>query len=103
MDARQIVRTVSDSNLVKTAIFGSDTNWGRILAAAGRDGIDFEPEQVDLYLGIDLNKMIPVVEKGQPLPKVREKLRKTMTSSNVIILIDLNQGEGESVGWGSDL
>ncbi|HLR91239.1 MAG TPA: bifunctional glutamate N-acetyltransferase/amino-acid acetyltransferase ArgJ [Balneolaceae bacterium] len=103
MDARQIVRTVSDSNLVKTAIFGSDPNWGRILAAAGRAGIDFEPEQVDLYLGTDLNKMIPVVEKGQPLPDVREKLRKTMKSSNVIILIDLNQGEGESVGWGSDL
>src|SRR5690625_2143171 len=103
MDARQIERTVSDSNLVKTAIFGSDPNWGRILPAAGRAGIDFEPEQVDLYLGTDLNKMITVVEKGQPLRDVQEQLRKTMKSSNVIILIDLNQGESDSVGCGSDL
>src|SRR5690625_1914406 len=84
-------------------MLGSDENLGRNLAAAGRAGNDFEPEQVYLYLETDLNKMIPVVEKGRPLPDVREKLRKTMKSSNVIILIDLNQGEGESVGWGSDL
>lgn len=103
LEARQIVRTVSDSNLVKTAIFGSDPNWGRILAAAGRSGVDFEPESVDLYLGTELNKMIPVVVKGQPVSEVREKLKKTMKSSNVIILIDLNLGEGQSVGWGSDL
>lgn len=103
LEARQIVRTVSDSNLVKTAIFGSDPNWGRILAAAGRSGVDFEPEDVDLFLGTELNKMIPVVVKGQPVSEVREKLKKTMKSSNVIILIDLNLGEGKSVGWGSDL
>jgi len=101
-DARQIVRTVSNSNLVKTAIFGSDPNWGRIIAAAGRSGVVFDPEQVDLYIGTDMNKMVPVLEKGQPVSDVRDKLRKVMTSSNIIILIDLNQGEEESVGWGSD-
>ncbi len=101
-DARQIVRTVSNSNLVKTAIFGSDPNWGRIIAAAGRSGVVFDPEQVDLYIGTDMNKMVPVLEKGQPVSDVRDKLRKVMTSSNIIIMIDLNQGEDESVGWGSD-
>ncbi|MCC5905269.1 MAG: bifunctional glutamate N-acetyltransferase/amino-acid acetyltransferase ArgJ [Balneolaceae bacterium] len=101
-EARQIVRTVSNSNLVKTAIFGSDPNWGRIIAAAGRSGVVFDPEQVDLYIGTDMNKMVPVLEKGQPVSDVRDKLRKVMTSSNIIILIDLNQGEEESVGWGSD-
>ncbi|MEX0944719.1 MAG: bifunctional glutamate N-acetyltransferase/amino-acid acetyltransferase ArgJ [Balneolaceae bacterium] len=103
MDARQIVRTISNSNLVKTAIFGSDPNWGRIVAAAGRSGIPFDPEKVDLFMGEELNKMIPVLEKGQPVADVREKLRKTMTSSTIIILIDLNQGDAEAVGWGSDL
>lgn len=101
-EARQVVRTVSNSNLVKTAIFGSDPNWGRIVAAAGRSGITFKPENVDLSIGTDLNKMIPVVENGQPVSDVREKLRKTMTSSNIIILLDLNQGDSEAVGWGSD-
>lgn len=103
MDARQIVRTISNSNLVKTAIFGSDPNWGRIVAAAGRSGVPFDPEKVDLFMGEELNKMIPVLEKGQPVADVREKLRKTMTSSTIIILIDLNQGDAEAVGWGSDL
>ncbi len=101
-EARQVVRTVSNSNLVKTAIFGSDPNWGRIIAAAGRSGVNFDPEKVDLLIGADLNKMIPVLKQGQPVSGVREKLQKTMASSTIIILIDLNQGESEAVGWGSD-
>ena len=101
-EARQVVRTVSNSNLVKTAIFGSDPNWGRIIAAAGRSGIDFDPEKVDLLIGTELNKMVPVLKQGQPVSGVREKLQKTMNSSTIIILIDLNQGDSEAVGWGSD-
>jgi glutamate N-acetyltransferase / amino-acid N-acetyltransferase len=101
-EARQVVRTVSNSNLVKTAIFGSDPNWGRIIAAAGRSGVVFDPEKVDLYIGTDINKMIPVLEQGQPVSDVRDKLRKVMTTSTIIILIDLNQGDEQSVGWGSD-
>lgn len=101
-EARQVVRTVSNSNLVKTAIFGSDPNWGRIIAAAGRSGINFDPERVDLFLGTELNKMVPVLEQGQPVDGVRQKLKKVMKSSNIIIQIDLNQGDAEAVGWGSD-
>ncbi len=100
--ARQIVRTISNSNLVKTAIFGSDPNWGRIVAAAGRSGVTFDPDKVDLYMGVDMNKMIPVLQKGQPVAEVRDKLKKTMISSTIIILIDLNMGDGQAVGWGSD-
>lgn len=101
-DARQIVRTVSNSNLVKTAIFGSDPNWGRIIAAAGRAGVDFNPELVDLYIGTELGKMHEVVKQAQPVPDIREQLRKVMTSSTIIILLDLNIGDEEAVGWGSD-
>jgi glutamate N-acetyltransferase/amino-acid N-acetyltransferase len=97
-EARQVVRTVSNSNLVKTAIFGSDPNWGRIIAAAGRAGVDFDPEQLDLYLGTKMNKLIPVLEKSQPVDGIRKKLDKVMESSNIIILIDLNQGDSEAVG-----
>lgn len=101
-NARKVVRTVSNSNLVKTAVFGSDPNWGRIIAAAGRAEVDFNPEKVDLYIGTDLNKMVPVLEKGQPVDGVRQSLKKVMTSSNIIILIDLNNGDSKAVGWGSD-
>jgi glutamate N-acetyltransferase/amino-acid N-acetyltransferase len=101
-DARKIVRTVSNSNLVKTAVFGSDPNWGRIVAAAGRSGVDFEPEKIDLFIGTDVNKMVPVLEEGQPVADVRDKLKKIMTSSNIIIALNINDGDSEAVGWGSD-
>lgn len=101
-DARQVVRTISNSNLVKTAIFGSDPNWGRIIAAAGRSGVHFDPEKINLFMGVDINKMTQVLEDGQPIVDIRDKLRKTMQSSTIIILIDLSEGEFEATGWGSD-
>ena len=101
-DARQVVRTISNSNLVKTAIFGSDPNWGRIIAAAGRSGVDFDPDKIHLYMGVDINKMTQVLKEGQPIADIREKLKKTMQSSTIIILVDLSEGDFEAVGWGSD-
>ena len=50
-EARKVARAVADSALVKTAIFGADPNWGRIISAAGYAGVDFEEEQVSLWLG----------------------------------------------------
>lgn len=101
-DARQVVRTISNSNLVKTAIFGSDPNWGRIIAAAGRSGVNFDPEKLNLYMGVDINKMTQVLQEGQPVDGIREKLKKTMQSSTIIIIVDLCEGDFEAVGWGSD-
>ncbi|HLR76333.1 MAG TPA: bifunctional glutamate N-acetyltransferase/amino-acid acetyltransferase ArgJ, partial [Balneolaceae bacterium] len=89
-DARQIVRTVSNSNLVKTAIFGSDPNWGRIIAAAGRAGVPFNPDKMDLYIGSSANKSIQLLEQGQPVQDGRSELKKEMESSTITIIIDLN-------------
>jgi len=102
-DARKIVRTVSDSNLVKTAVFGSDPNWGRVLAAAGRAGVSFDPDKVDLYIGSDPNKGVQILKKGQPLDKARDALKSVMKSSTISIQINLNDGDGKATGWGSDL
>ncbi|MBN2731240.1 MAG: bifunctional ornithine acetyltransferase/N-acetylglutamate synthase, partial [Balneolaceae bacterium] len=101
-DARQVVRTVSNSNLVKTAVFGGDPNWGRILAAAGRAGVNFDPEKVDLYIGSNPNKAVQVLKKGQPVEEGRAELKKEMEESTITIMLDLNDGTGEAVGWGSD-
>ncbi len=101
-DARQIVRTVSNSNLVKTAVFGGDPNWGRILAAAGRAGVDFDPDKVDLYIGSNPSKAVQVLKKGQPLEEGRSELKKEMQESTITIILDLNAGTAEAVGWGSD-
>ena len=50
-DAQKIVRTIATSQLVKTAFYGEDANWGRIIAAAGRAGVKFDPEKIKLYFG----------------------------------------------------
>jgi glutamate N-acetyltransferase/amino-acid N-acetyltransferase len=101
-DARQVVRTVSNSNLVKTAVFGGDPNWGRILAAAGRAGVDFDPDKVDLYIGSNPSKAVQVLKKGQPMEEGRSELKKEMQESTITIILDLNAGTAEAVGWGSD-
>jgi glutamate N-acetyltransferase/amino-acid N-acetyltransferase len=100
--ARKIARTVSNSNLVKTAVYGSDPNWGRILAAAGRAGVDFDPQKIDLYIGSNPNKMLQVLENGQPVNDRRSKLKQEMKESTITIILDMNAGSSEAVAWGSD-
>lgn len=100
-EARKIIRTISTSSLVKTAIFGTDPNWGRIFAAAGRAGVQFDPDKVDLYFG--KNKGVQILNNGQPTDHGRSELKKEMKSSTVNITLVLNEGDAEAVGWGSDL
>lgn len=100
-DARKIVRTISTSSLVKTAIFGTDPNWGRIFAAAGRAGVPFDPDKVSLYFG--KNRSIQILDRGQPTGHSRNELRKEMESSTIVITLVLQEGTSEAVGWGSDL
>ena len=100
-DARQIIRTVSDSALVKTALFGRDPNWGRIVAAAGRAGIDFDPDKTDLYIRSDAE--LKILEGGQPLSVNLNELKRMMRSTELRITLDFNLGDAEAVGWGCDL
>ena len=99
-DARQIIRTVSDSALVKTAIFGRDPNWGRILAAAGRAGVEFDPDTVDLHMGS--RTTVQVVKNGQPTEENLTRIKKMMRSTNIQIILDIKSGDQSAVGWGSD-
>lgn len=100
-DARQIIRTVSDSSLVKTAMFGRDPNWGRIIAAAGRAGVPFDPENIDLF--ISTNRNVQLLEKGQPTSANLNSLKTMMKSTELRIVLDLNQGKEKAMGWGCDL
>ncbi|MGM0506931.1 MAG: bifunctional glutamate N-acetyltransferase/amino-acid acetyltransferase ArgJ [Bacteroidota bacterium] len=100
-EARKIIQTISTSSLVKTAIFGTDPNWGRIFAAAGRAGVPFDPDKVDLYFG--KSRALRILENGQPTDLNRAELKKEMESSTVVITLDLHEGEASSIGWGSDL
>lgn len=99
-DAIQILRTISNSNLVKTAIFGQDPNWGRIIAAAGRAGVKFDVSKINLYIG--QNRDIQILADSQPVEFSISALKKKMCMTDICITLDLNQGKGKALGWGSD-
>jgi len=97
-EARKVAKAVVNSPLVKTAIFGKDPNWGRILAAVGYSGAEIEPDKVDLYL------KEKIVEDGQPLKFSRQKLHEYLESSDEVkIIIDLKMGKVNATAWGCDL
>ena len=89
-DAERIARTVANSNLVKTAFFGEDANWGRILAAMGRAGIVFDPERVNLAFGD-----VVMVENGLGLGSAAEaKATEVLREKQFSVSIDLQGGSG---------
>ena len=100
--AKRIVRAVSDSTLVKAAMFGRDPNWGRIVCAAGNAGVGFDYDKTDLYIG-DASTLVQVLEKGTPVDFNRQGMKKLLRESHIRIKMDLNSGKAEAFGWGSDL
>jgi len=100
--ARKMARSISGSALVKTAMFGRDPNWGRIICAAGNAGTPFNYEEVDLYLG-DENEQIKVLEKGKPSDYERSYMKRLLRESHICIRLDLNNGNEKATAWGSDL
>ncbi len=100
--ARRLIRQISDSSLVKAAMFGRDPNWGRIICAAGNAGVPFDYEKVDLYLG-DEKKQIKVLEKGVPQEYERKDMKRRLRESHVHIRLDMHEGKASAKGWGADL
>ncbi|MBR9920458.1 MAG: bifunctional glutamate N-acetyltransferase/amino-acid acetyltransferase ArgJ [Bacteroidetes bacterium] len=100
--ARQLIREISDSSLVKAAMFGRDPNWGRIICAAGNAGIPFDYTKVDLYLGSDA-ELIQVLGKGKPLEYDRNYMKRLLRESHLNVKLDLCEGKASAKGWGSDL
>ena len=100
--ARIMIRKISDSSLVKTAMFGRDPNWGRIISAAGNAGLPFNYEKIDLYIGSD-KKTVKVLEQGTPLEFDTNYIKKLLRESHLKIVLDLHSGKAKSKGWGTDL
>ncbi len=97
--AKQIAQTIATSNLVKTALFGGDANWGRVMAALGRAGVPIDPSRVSLQFGD-----VPMVRNGQGLGRVAEqKLTKVFRAKEFTILVDLAQGQAGAHMWTTDL
>ncbi len=97
-EAAQAARSVANSNLVKTAIHGADANWGRVLAAVGYSGIDFDPAKV----AISFND-VAVLRPNYEIVLDEEKAKATLMQDTIFIYIDLHQGPAHAQFWTCDL
>jgi glutamate N-acetyltransferase/amino-acid N-acetyltransferase len=97
-DARLVARAVVSSSLVKTAVHGSDPNWGRVLAAAGRSGAALEENKVELCIGD-----ICMLRGGSPVPFDKNAAVGHLDGKEVKITLNLNIGKAEATAWGCDL
>jgi len=95
--ADRIARTIANSPLVKTALNGADPNWGRFLAAAGRSGVKFNSERVDIRLA-----GIPVCRHGREHAFDERVTHRRMLASFVPVVVNLNAGRGAARIWTCD-
>jgi len=100
-DAEKVARTIIESPLVKTAVYGEDPNWGRVVAAAGRAGVKFDPNAVSLWISDGSNKF-PLVKSGEIIADLA-KAKKAMHGKKVVFILDLAAGKAEATAWGCDL
>jgi glutamate N-acetyltransferase/amino-acid N-acetyltransferase len=97
-DARLAARTIASSPLVKAAVHGSDPNWGRIIAAAGRSGAEIEEDRSEIYIGDTC-----VFKYGVPLPFDKKAAASALDREEVVLRMELNLGKFSSYAWGCDL
>jgi glutamate N-acetyltransferase/amino-acid N-acetyltransferase len=98
-DARAVADTIAHSPLVKTALFGEDANWGRILAAAGRSGAALDPGRVDIFIG-----PVQMVSQGIGCGKeVEAAATRVLKTDEFSITIDLHLGSGQAAVYTCDL
>ena len=105
-DARLAAKSIISSSLFKSAVFGGDPNWGRIVSAIGYSGCDLNPDIVTISVADDEDD-VDLVRKGVILAfedtPYLERAEKIMQSKNVIVNIDMDLGDGCATAWGCDL
>jgi len=101
-DARLISKSVITSNLVKTAFFGEDANWGRILAAMGYSGAYFNPAKVSIKFH-NGSHSIKLMQNGNPIQFDEELALKILKKNEITVELQLKEGNGEAIAWGCDL
>ncbi len=105
-DARLAAKAVARSSLVKTAVYGADPNWGRIICAVGYSGAEMDPDRITLGLegsGQGGSLAVSLVEKGRIVDGVLERAQEIMKGEEIIINIDLGLGSAGARGFGCDL
>lgn len=99
--ARRIAHTIATSPLVKTAFYGQDANWGRIVAAAGRAGVPIQPDRLSVWLA-NGSTPLALMLNGVPCPN-EEQASAIMKTSEITISLTVGDGRGEATIWTCDL
>lgn len=97
-EAAQMAMSIAGSSLVKTAVYGNDANWGRILAAAGYSGVDFDPSRVDILIGD-----VVVARQGAGVEFDETLAKDALKQPEVRLTVALHAGEAEATVWTCDL
>ncbi|MCY3946528.1 MAG: bifunctional glutamate N-acetyltransferase/amino-acid acetyltransferase ArgJ [Anaerolineaceae bacterium] len=103
--ARQIANTIATSALSKTAFYGSDANWGRFAAAAGRAGIDFDPSDLALWLGRGetLEDPLQLMQAGEPVDYDEDVATDIVSQPEFSLKLSIGSGQGQARVWTCDL
>ncbi|HMB44486.1 MAG TPA: bifunctional ornithine acetyltransferase/N-acetylglutamate synthase [Candidatus Methanoperedens sp.] len=101
-DARLAAKAIVRSPLVKTAIFGKDPNWGRVVAAAGYSGADIDQDRISLKFSDNMKEVL-LVDSGRIVEGKLDALKSIMESKEIIIEVDIGLGDSVATAWGCDL
>ncbi|MDR4248953.1 bifunctional ornithine acetyltransferase/N-acetylglutamate synthase [Bacillus pumilus] len=98
LEAGIIAKKIVGSSLVKTAVYGTDANWGRIVGAIGHSAASVTPQEVEVYLGAQC-----LFKHNEPQPFSEEEAKAYLEQDEITILIQMNEGNGKAAAWGCDL
>lgn len=101
-DARRLSRSVISSSLSKAAVFGHDANCGRFLCALGYSGTEFDPDNMEVFLG-NGEKSLLVYKDGTVTDYPEEEATEILSAPEVRVLVDMKAGDAEATAWGCDL
>lgn len=97
-DGQKVAKAIVGSNLVKSAIFGEDANWGRIVAAIGQTNATVDIEHTSIWLN-----SLPLVVNSQAGDYDENEMKQALSNNKITILVDLNSGNSIGQAWGCDL
>lgn len=100
-DAKKTAMAIANSNLVKTAIFGEDANWGRVIAAVGYSGAEVDPEKIEIVFASEAGRETMALN-GQNIAFSEENASRILAEKELIIMVDLHLGQAEVTAWTCD-
>ena len=100
--AKQVAKSIAHSPLVKTAIYGQDANWGRVICAAGYSGVELDPDRLSLWLENEVDSL-HLVRDGVPYEIDESRASAILAEREIVLKLELGMGSVEAKVWTCDL